>query len=83
MAESGPTEPDLAESGVQPAEDPHFFALAVPGNHRMGPCGAGSAPYAPGEYGHSRRSVGRNLRGTEGVKVVFPIYLHSNRRVPR
>ncbi len=56
MAFCGPTEPDLAEFGVQSAEDPHFFALAVPGNHRVGPCGPGSAPYDPRKYGRFRRS---------------------------
>ena len=48
--------------GAGPAEDPHFFALAVPANHRVGPCGPGGAPHGPREYGRSRRSVGRNPR---------------------
>ena len=26
----GPTEPDLADSGVQPAEDPHFYDYGYP-----------------------------------------------------
>ena len=49
------------DSGVQP-EGAELFALAVPANYRVGPCGPGGAPHGPREYGRSRRSDGRNPR---------------------
>ena len=62
--------PTLLKVLVLPAEDPHFFTLAVPGSHRAGPYDPGGAPYGPREHGRFRRTDGQIPRGGKGVNVV-------------
>ena len=61
--------PTLAKVLVLPAEDPHYFTLAVPGSHRAGPYDPGGAPYGRREHGRFRRSAGRIPRCGKGVKL--------------
>ena len=49
----------MAKSGLEPGDDPHSFALAVPGSHRAGPCDPGGAPHGRREHGRLRWPRGR------------------------
>ena len=60
---------------VLPAEDPHFFTLAVPGSHRAGPYDPRGAPYGRREHGRFRRSAGRSAQGGKGFKVSADVYV--------
>ena len=60
--------PTLLKLLVLPAEDPHFFTLAVPGSHRAGPYDPGGAPYGRRGHGRFRRTDGRTDREGKGVK---------------
>ena len=60
-------EPKWPKTGVQPAEDPHYFALAIPESHRAGPCGLGGAPYGRRQSRRTDGARGRYPRGGKGV----------------
>ena len=60
--------PTLVKVLVLPAQDPHFFTLAVPGSHRAGPYDPGGAPYGRRGHGRFRRTDGRSARRGKGVK---------------
>ena len=61
-------EPKWPKTGVQPAEDPHYFALAIPESHRAGPCGLGGAPYGRRQSRRTDGARGRYPRRGKGVK---------------
>ena len=60
--------PTLVKLLVLPAEDPHFFTLAVLGSPRAGLYDPVGAPYGRREHGRFRRSAGRSAREGKGVK---------------
>ena len=45
----------LMNLGLESAEGPHFFTLAVPGNHSVGPYDPVAPPYGPRGHGRLRR----------------------------
>ena len=69
--------PTLLKLLVLPAEDPHFFTLAVPGSHRAGPYDPGGAPYGRRGHGRFRRRDGRTAREGKGVKGITFVALYA------
>ena len=63
----------MAEKDLLSAGDPPSFALAVPGNLRMGPCGPAGPPYGRTEHGRSRRVRHSHPRGRKRVKSNFGV----------
>ena len=61
--------PTLMILGLMSAEGPHFFTLAVPGNHSVGPYDPVGAPYGPRGHGRLRRPTHAYPRGGKGVKL--------------
>ena len=59
----------MAKSGLEPGDDPHSFAPAVPGSHRAGPCDPGGAPHGRREHGRLRRPRGRHPGGGKGLSA--------------
>ena len=61
--------PTLMILGLVSAEGPHFFTLAVPGNHWVGPYDPVGAPCGRRGHGRLRRPTHANLRGRERVNT--------------
>ena len=60
--------PTLMFLGLMSAEGPHFLALAVPGNHSVGPYDPVGAPYGRRGHGRVRRPTHAYPRQGKRVK---------------
>ena len=60
--------PTLMILGLMSAEGPHFFTLAVPGNHSVGPYDPVTAPYGRRGHGRLRRPTHAYPRQGKRVK---------------
>ena len=64
--------PTLMILGLMSAGGPHFFALAVPGNHSVGPYDPVGAPY--GRRGHGRLRRPTHAYPRDGKRVNGPFF---------
>ena len=71
--------PTLVKVLVLPAEDPHYFTLAVPGSHRAGPYDPGGAPYKEVPTKKKRKKSRSRKIDLHPIEKSF----FSRRRVPR